>query len=81
MSMSGSSMAEAYVTSRILHKKMNSMTTSNRHGANKKSILDNNDNRASSTSTVSCFPVLFKKIHPTSSSTVPGSVSSIGSSQ
>ncbi|PWA41747.1 hypothetical protein CTI12_AA551100 [Artemisia annua] len=76
--MSGSSMAEAYVTTRILHKKMNS-STSNGHGATKKSIPDNDDNRAS-TSTVGCFPVLFKKIHPTSFSTVPISVSSTGSS-
>ena len=76
--MSGSSMAEAYVTARILHKKMNS-STSNGHGATKKSIPDNDYNRA--TSTFGCFPIMFKKIHPTSYSTVPVSVSSTGSEQ
>nr|GEZ28265.1 hypothetical protein [Tanacetum cinerariifolium] len=76
-SMSGSSMAEAYFTTRILHKKMNSTTTSNVHRATKKSV-PNNDDHASN---VGCFLTSFKKIHPTSSSTVPASVSSIGSSQ
>nr|GEW55142.1 hypothetical protein [Tanacetum cinerariifolium] len=77
MSMIGSSMAEAYFTTRILHKKMNSTTTSNVHRATKKSMPNNDDHD----SNAGCFPTLFKKIHPTSSSTIPGCVSSTGSSQ
>ncbi|GJZ72256.1 ribonuclease H-like domain-containing protein [Tanacetum coccineum] len=48
-----------------------------RHHATNKSE-PNNDDHASN---VGCFPTLFKKIHPTSSSTVTASGSSTGSSQ
>ncbi|PWA48607.1 hypothetical protein CTI12_AA486930 [Artemisia annua] len=76
--MSGSTLAEAYFMSRNLQKKMDS-TTSNEHGSPKKCIRDNDDERA--TSSICCFPTLFKKTRPTASLTAPVSVSSTRSTQ
>lgn len=78
MSMSGSSLADAYIMTRIYHKKMNTPVSKTRD-ATKQSVLDNDDHKTCSK--IGCFPTLFKKIHPATSSTVTVSDSSFHSSQ
>lgn len=62
MSIATSALAEAYVMRKHHQEKMKKTTTSNAQGTTKESILDNDHHHASST--IGCFPTLFKKIHP-----------------
>lgn len=67
MSISNHALAEAYVMRKIHQKKMKNATF-NAQDTTRLNKLDNDDDRASST--MGCFPSLFRKIHPTTSSTV-----------
>ncbi|GKF70668.1 hypothetical protein Tco_0203725, partial [Tanacetum coccineum] len=57
MSMATSALAEAYVMRKHHQEKMKKNTT-------KDSVLDDDDDRVSSS--IGCFPTLFKKVHPSS---------------
>ncbi|KAI3680280.1 hypothetical protein L2E82_50505 [Cichorium intybus] len=61
MSIATSALAEAYVMRKHHQEKMKKTTTSDAQGTTKQSILDNDHH---SSSTIGCFPVLFKKVHP-----------------
>ncbi|GKA89127.1 hypothetical protein Tco_0810939 [Tanacetum coccineum] len=65
MSIATSALAEAYVMRKHHQQKMNKNTT-------KDSVLEEDDDRVSST-TIGCFPTLFKKVHPSSSVAVSDS--------
>lgn len=67
MSIANYALAEAYVMRKNHQEKMKT-TTFDAQGTAKRSKIDNDDiDRA--TSTIGCFPTLFKKIHPAMSST------------
>ncbi|KAI3750653.1 hypothetical protein L2E82_21367 [Cichorium intybus] len=70
MSIATSALAEAYVMRKHHQEKMKKITTSDGQGTTKQSILDNDHH---SSSTISCFPVLFKKIHPSTTTVTDSS--------
>ncbi|GKA62638.1 hypothetical protein Tco_0762157 [Tanacetum coccineum] len=70
MSMATSALAEAYVMRKHHQEKMKKTTITT-----KDSILDDDDHVISST--IGCFPTLFKKIHPSSHSNVAVSDSTL----
>ncbi|GKA54950.1 hypothetical protein Tco_0753899 [Tanacetum coccineum] len=67
MSMATSALAEAYVMRKQHQQKMNKTTITT-----KDNVLDDDDDHVSST-TIGCFPTLFKKVHPSSSVAVSDS--------
>ncbi|GKE30328.1 hypothetical protein Tco_1445712 [Tanacetum coccineum] len=67
MSMATSALAEAYVMRKHHQQKMNKTTITT-----KDNVLDDDDDHVSST-TIGCFPTLFKKVHPSSSVAVSDS--------
>ncbi|GJR98188.1 hypothetical protein Tco_0270362, partial [Tanacetum coccineum] len=67
MSMATSALAEAYVMRKQHQQKMNKTTITTEDN-----VLDDDDDHVSST-TIGCFPTLFKKVHPSSSVAVSDS--------
>ena len=66
MSMATSALAEAYVMRKHHQEKMKK-TTIKGHGATNDSVFHDDDQVSS---TIGCFPTLFKKVHPATSSSV-----------
>ncbi|CAH1446180.1 unnamed protein product [Lactuca virosa] len=67
MSIATSAITEAYVMRKHFQEKMKKTTTLDAHDTTKQSILEKEHHDVSS---ISCFPSLFKKIHPATTASV-----------